>query len=299
MVAAERLVEKEKEFEQNIRHLHSTIEAQERQLALLDRQAAAGAKAEAEVEMLRRRERELAESVLASHETVERQAASLKQSEAVAAKLKGELAAAPLQRDQDAAAQEAVLLDKLLALRTEKDALAERAATAEAEVEEVRLLAEGARSRCNGMEAELKQLRKAVAAHDATVRCFPAAAQMLAGAEPIDRAWGPQAAAMLEAHAGVRHSRSVIESITSLCSAVLAGEAPDLSVLIGAGVGETGDDAASIRAARAGAGQSLEPEALATELSGCLEGLHAESKALLEALQDDAASRMGSSCATQ
>ena len=45
---------------------------------------------------------------------------------------------------------------------------------------------------------------------------------------------------MLEAHAGVRHSRSVIESITSLCSAVLAGEAPDLSVLIGAGVGETG-----------------------------------------------------------
>ena len=50
----------------------------------------------------------------------------------MAAKLKGELAAAPLQRDQDAAAQEAVLLDKLLALRTEKDALAERAATAEA-----------------------------------------------------------------------------------------------------------------------------------------------------------------------
>ena len=297
MVAAERLVEKEKEFEQNIRHLHSTIEAQERQLALLDQQAAAGAKAEAEVEMLRRRERELAESVLASHETVERQAASLKQSEAVAAKLKGELAAAPLQRDQDAAAQEAVLLDKLLALRTEKDALAERAAKAEAEVEEVRLLAEGARSRCNGMEAELKQLRKAVAAHDATVRCFPAA-QMLPDPELIERA-GPQAAAMLEAHAGVRHSRSVIESITSLCSAVLAGEAPDLSVLIGAGVGETGDDAASIRAARAGAGQSLEPEALATELSGCLEGLHAESKALLEALQDDAASRMGSSCATQ
>jgi len=185
VVAAERLVEKEKEFEQNIRHLHSTIEAQERQLALLDRQAAAGAKAEAEVEMLRRRERELAESVLASHETVERQAASLKQSEAVAAKLKGELAAAPLQRDQDAAAQEAVLLDKLLALRTEKDALAERAATAEAEVEEVRLLAEGARSRCNGMEAELKQLRKAVAAHDATVRCFfPSLACCCANASP-------------------------------------------------------------------------------------------------------------------
>ena len=32
----------------------------------------------------------------------------------------------------------------------------------------------------------------------------------------------------------------------------------------------------------------LEPEALATELSGCLEGLHAESKALLAAAMSEA-----------
>ena len=72
---------------------------------------------------------------------------------------------------------------------------------------------------------------------------------------------------MLEAHAGVRHSRSVIESITSLCSAVLAGEAPDLSVLIGAGVGETGDDAASIRAAWTRAGSSVRLAVPASKLS--------------------------------
>ena len=90
--------------------------------------------------------------------------------------------------------QEGLLLDKVLALRTESQSMRERASAAEADLQAAQARAEQAEVRAKGMEAELRGLREAVAGHEAT------------------------ATTLLHGHASLRHNRSVAASITALCS---------------------------------------------------------------------------------
>ena len=105
VVAAERLAEKETEWEQNVRHLQQIVEAQEQQLLALDEKAAQGQALSAEVGMLRKRERELSDSVLASHDTLERQSTLLEQADAQLTELKARLKEAEARAAQDSDAQ--------------------------------------------------------------------------------------------------------------------------------------------------------------------------------------------------
>lgn len=304
VVAAERLAEKETEYEQNVRHLRQIVEAQEQQLLTMDSKAAQGESLLAEVNMLRKREHELTDSVRISHDTLHRQSALLEQADAKLTELKEKLAEATAKNEQDSEQQEAQLLDKILALRAESQDLRERATQAEAELEAATQRATNAEVRCSSLETELGQLREKVAGHEST------------------------ATTLLHAHASLRHSQSVTGSLTSLCSVRTGHRLPSslpiaprssnnfitcgvsvlvyrrwlqeslqicrcgcptarsldwtrnqraalvsfalLQTLIGGGVSASGDDAASIRAARRQSQKSLEPSVLATEL---LQGL--------------------------
>ena len=50
---------------------------------------------------------------------------------------------------------------------------------------------------------------------------------------------------------------------------------------------------------RTGGGSQNQPQVLCKDLSTGLDNLHTEAHGLLEALQDDVATKMGSTCATQ
>jgi hypothetical protein len=129
-----------------------------------------------------------------SHDTLHRQSALLEQADAKLTELKEQLAEATAKNEQDSEQQEAQLLDKVLALRTESQDLRERAMKAEAELETTTQRATHAEVKCSSLETELTQLRETVAGHEST------------------------ATTLLHAHATLRHSRSVTGSLTSLCS---------------------------------------------------------------------------------
>ena len=78
------------------------------------------------------------------------------------------------------------------------------------------------------------------------------------------------------------------------------GEQPDLQLLIGATVGDAAaNNPATLAAERERAGLRNHADALCKDLGSELGVLHGEAQGLLEALQDDVATKMGSNCATQ
>ena len=107
--------------------------------------------------------------------------------------------------------------------------------------------------------------------------------------------------ALLVAHSRLNRTSTVIEAIATLCTQVLDGEPPDLRVLIGASINGAGDSEAAkaVKRQRDNAGKGTGVVDLVQDLGAGLNDLEKDARELLEAMQDDLATKMGSSCATQ